>query len=97
MARQIDHDTPNSIVQEDPEGGLTVTLPTSVHGNLPVVRGLYHRVVDVIADHGLVEWLVYDVETRLAALSEQIVDDFVTDLLREAKASARNSAKRDPT
>jgi hypothetical protein len=61
------------------------------------MRALHHRVVDVIADHGLVQWLVNDVETRLATLSYEIVGDFVTDLVREAKTAARKSAKPDPT
>ena len=97
MAKRTGLATPNSIVDEDPAGGLTVTLAQSVRDNLPVMRGLHHRVVDVMADRGLVQCLVYDVETRLAALSEQIVGDFVTDLVREARAGARKSAKRDPT
>ena len=95
MAKRTGLATLNSIAQEDPEGGLTVTLPKSVRNSLPVMRGLHHRVVDVMGDHGLVEWLVHDVETRLATLSYEIVGDFVTDLVREARAAARK--KRDPT
>ena len=97
MAKRTGSATLNSIAEDDPEGGLTVTLPESVRNSLPVMRGLHHRVVDIIADHGLVEWLVHDVEMRLATLSWEIVGDFVTDLVREAKAGARKSAKRDPT
>ncbi len=77
------------MVQEDQAGGFKVTLPESVRGNLRVMRGLHHRVVDVMADHGLVEWLVYDVEARLATLSFVIVGDYVTDLIREAGADGK--------
>ena len=97
MAKRTGLATLNSIAERDPKGGLTVTLPKSVRDSLPVMRGLNHRVVDVIADHGLVEWLVVDVEMRLTTLSCHIVGDFVTDLVRQAKAGARKSAKRDPT
>ncbi|UCC32350.1 MAG: hypothetical protein JSU86_08715, partial [Phycisphaerales bacterium] len=90
-------DTLNSIAREDSEGGITVTLPECVRGNLRVMRWLHHRVVDVMADHGLVEWLVYDVEARLKTLSFEIVGDYVTDLVREAKVAAKKSAKRNPT
>ena len=97
MAKRTGLATLNSIAEDHPDGGLKVTLPESVRDSLPVMRALHHRVVDVIADHGLVQWLVNDVETRLATLTYEIVGDFVTDLVREAKAAARKSPKPDPT
>ena len=89
MPKRTGLNTLNAIAEEEPEGGLTVKLPESVRGNLRVMRWLHHRVVDVMADHGLVEWLVHDVETRLATLSFEIVGDYVTDLIREAGADGK--------
>lgn len=65
-----------------------MTLPECVHSNLCVMRWLHHRVVDLMADHGLVEWLVHDVEMRLRTLTLEVVDDYLTDLVREAKTAA---------
>ncbi len=93
MAKRTGLSTLNAMVQEDPEGGFKVTLPESVRGNLRVMRWLHHRVVDVMADHGLVEWLVYDVEARLATLSFVIVGDYVTDLIREAGADGKGVSR----
>lgn len=85
----------SEIVQEDNKGGFKVTLPESVRTDLRVMRRLHHRVVDFMADHGLVKGLVHDVEMRLTVLSFAIVGDYVTEMVREAKASAKTSAKRD--
>ncbi len=89
MAKRTGLNILNSIAEEDPEGGITVKLPESVRGNLRVMRWLHHRVVDVMADHGLVECLVHDVEARLGTLSFEIVGDYVTDLIREAGADGK--------
>ncbi len=88
--------TLNDVTREDEEGGITVTLPESVRGNLGLMRRLNHRVVDIIADHGFVEWLVHDVERRLAVLSADVMHDFTKDLVREARAApaAEPNAKR---
>ena len=85
--------TLNAIARDDEEGQMTVTLPECVRGNLNVMRWLHHRVVDVMADHGLVEWLAHDVEMRLTTLSSEIVGDYVQGLVREAKGSAVKSRK----
>ncbi len=89
-------DVLDEIVQEDEEGGLKVRLPESVRGDLRVMRRLHHRVVDLMADIGLLEGLVHDVEARLTVLSFAIVGDYVTEMVREAKASSKTSAKGDP-
>ena len=85
----------SEIAQEDDEGGIKVRLPESVRDDLRVMRRLHHRVVDFMADHGLLEGLVHDVEARLTVLSFAIVGDYVTEMVREAKASAKTPAKRD--
>ena len=89
--------TLNDVAREDEEGGIKVTLPESVRGNLGLMRRLNHRVVDIIADHGFVDWLVHDVERRLAVLSADVMFDLTTTLIREARAappSAKPGAKR---
>lgn len=84
--------TLNGVTREDEEGGIKVTLPESVRGNLGLMRRLNHRVVDIIADYGFVDWLVHDVEGRLAVLSTDVMHDFTKALVREAR-SAPPSAK----
>ncbi len=84
--------TLNDITREDEEGGIKVTLPESVRGNLALMRRLNHRVVDIIADRGFVEWLVHDVERRLAVLSADVMHDFTTALVREARSGPRREA-----
>ena len=90
--------TLNAVAREDDEGGIKVTLPESVRGNLGLMRRLNHRVVDIIADYGFVDWLVHDVERRLTVLSADVMCDFTTALVRAARAapppSAAPAAKR---
>ena len=88
-------DVLSEIVQEDEEGGLKVRLPESVRGDLRVMRRLHHRMVDFMADHGLLEGLVHDVEARLTVLSFAIVGDYVTEMVREARA-ATSKPKESP-
>ncbi len=83
----------DEIVDEDEEGGFKVKLPESIRGNLRVAHRLYHDVGDLMADLGLVEGLVHDVEQRLSVLSFAIVGDHVQKMVREAKASVKASAK----
>ena len=82
-----------ALADEEEVGDFKVKLPDSVRGNLRVMRWLHHRVVDVMADQGLVDWLVHDVEARLTSLRFEIVHYYVTDLLREARASVKTSTK----
>ena len=87
--------TLNDIAREDEEGGITVTLPDSVRGNLALMRRLNHRVVDIIADYGFVDWLVHDVERRLAVLSTDVMCGFTTALVREARTATKQAGKAE--
>ena len=87
--------TLNEIAREDEEGGIKVTLPESVRGNLALMRRINHRIVDIIADHGFVDWLVHDVERRLAVLSTDVMYDFTTALVREARTATKQSEKAE--
>ena len=70
----------------NPEGGYTIHLPDSIRKNLAAMRRLNHQMVDLIADYGLIDWLVHDVEMRLMTLADDILGDFVLALVRNAKA-----------
>ena len=83
----------DEIVDEDEDGGFKVKLPESVCGNVRAMRLLYYRMGDFMADIGLVEGMVADVERRLTVLSFAIVGGYVQEIVREAKASARTQAK----
>jgi hypothetical protein len=61
-----------------------VTLPEWVRNDLRMVRWLHHRVVDLLADHGHTAWMIQDVEDRLGALSGDLIDDAITELVAEA-------------
>ncbi len=76
-------------------GGIRVTLPESVSTDVDVMRHLQHRVVDLMADHGFVACLAYDAGNGLTLLSFAIVANYVTEMVREAQASAEKSAKGD--
>ena len=97
MAKRTGLDILNPIAREDPEGGMTVTLPECVRDDLNVMRWLHHRIGEVMADHGLVECLVHDVEMRLTTLSFDIVGDYVTGLVGEARASAITPRRPTPS
>ena len=75
---------------------LEVILPESVCGNVRVLRHLCHRVVDLMADHGKLDWLINDVQYRLEYLSVEITCDYVTGLIREAEAMPGVSRPPDP-
>ena len=105
MARKkkTETDPPSWIAGDDPEGGIFVTLPEAVRTNCDVMRWLYHWVVDAMADHGHVKWMVDDVQERLGHLGADIVDTSLSDLVRQARAATsepkesqapKNSAKR---
>ncbi len=56
------------IARGDGKGGVKVTLPKSARTDLCVMRQLQHRVVDMMADHGLVASLAYDADRNLTLL-----------------------------
>lgn len=56
---------------------------------------LHHRVVDLLADRGLLDFLAHDVEERLALLSPDITSDYVADLLREGEDAVTQEEQED--
>ena len=85
----------NPIAVYDPEGGYTIHLPDSIRKNLAAMRQLNHQMVDLIADYGLIDWLVHDVEMRLMTLADDILGDFVLALVKNAKAG-KHGRKTSP-
>jgi hypothetical protein len=48
------------------------------------MRKMAHRMVDEVADRGLLSWLLHTVETNLGALTDDIIGEFVFNLVNEA-------------
>lgn len=74
----------NPIAVEDRDGGYAVKLPESVGDDLEVMRKVAHRMVDEVADRGLLGWLLHTVEENLGALADDIIGEFVLSLVNEA-------------
>ncbi len=85
--------TDNPIAVEDRDGGYDVKLPESVGDDLEVMRKVAHRMVDEVADRGLLSWLLHTVETNLGALTDDIIGEFVLNLVNEATGKKDVPAK----
>jgi len=83
----------NPIAVEDPDGGYTVKLPDSVRDDLEIMRKVAHRMVDEVADRGLLSWLPHTVENNLGALTDDIIGEFVLNLVNEATGKKEVPAK----
>ena len=87
--------------EEDAQGRIEVILSATIRQDRALMVRLHHRVVDLLAEKGLLDDFADDVEERLAALGTDIISDFVADLLSEsqavvkkAKAPGAKSARR---
>jgi hypothetical protein len=80
---EIKAKTANTIAVEDPAGGYVVKLPESVGDDLEVMRKVAHRMVDEVANRGLSSWLLHTVEGHLEALTDDIIGEFVLNLVNE--------------
>ncbi len=83
-----------SVERADGKGGIKVTLSQSASTDVDVMRHLAHRVVDLMADHGLKAHLAYDAGNGLTLLCYTIIRNYVMEMVREATASAKTSAKK---
>ena len=83
MAKKIKR-VANPVVTVNYEGGVFVSLPSTVRDNREVLRWLSHWVVDAMADRGHVEWMVADVDEGLSNLSTDMLTISVADLVRQA-------------
>ncbi len=86
MAKKITK-VADPLVTVNYEGGVFVSLPSTVRDNREVLRWLSHWVVDAMADRGHVEWMVADVDEGLSNLSTDMLTISVADLVRQALAA----------
>ena len=90
MAKKRERIQPVALHAElDAQGCLQVTLPEKVCQNLALMLWLHHRVVDLLADNGLLDFLTHDVEERLALLATDITSDYVAALLAEGEEAVQ--------
>ncbi len=66
-----------------------VTLPDWIRTDVRMLRWLHHRVVDLLACHDHTDWMIQDIEDRLGALSFDMVDDAVNDLIVEIRIQGK--------
>ncbi len=83
MAKKI-KELSDPITEDDPQGGVFVSLPFEICKDREVLRWLNHWVVDAMADRGYFNCMVEDVEARLRNLSTHIIGTSVTDLVHQA-------------
>ena len=67
-------------------------LPKSVRGNMRLLSQLHARVGELMADHGLGESIVEDMEVCLRMLSGRVMAEYVNDMFR--KTIAADEARR---
>ena len=77
----------NPLVTVNYEGGVFVSLPSTVRENCEVLRWFGHWVVDAMADRGHVRWMEADVDEGLSNLSTDMLTISVADLVRQAIAA----------
>ena len=73
--------------EEDAEGRIDVVLSTTIRQDRALMVRLHHRVVDLLAEKGMIDYFTDELEGRLAALGTDIISDFVADLTSEGKHS----------
>ncbi len=84
MPRRKQSKPPRPRVKVECDCEVTVTLPDWVRNDLGMLRWLHHRVVDLLASHDHADWMIQDIEDRLGALSSDLIDDAVNNLIAEA-------------
>jgi hypothetical protein len=71
--------------EEDAEGRIDVTLSATIRQDRALMIRLHHRVVDLLAEKGMIDYFADELEERLAALGTDIISDFVADLTSEGE------------
>lgn len=85
----------NPIAVEDPDGGYAIKLPESVRDDLEIMRRVAHRMVDEVADRGLLTWLLHTVEENIGTLTDDIIGEFVLNLVNEAMGKKEAPVARE--
>ena len=84
---------PQTEEEEQDEARIEVKLSACLLDHTPVLRRLYHRVVDLLADYKMTPLLMRDVERLLTLLSTHILSTYVEDLISEAEKEAKAAAR----
>ena len=84
MARRTHSKPQRPRVKVECDCEVIVTLPDWVRNDLGMLRWLHHRVVDLLAYHGRTAWMIQDIEDRLDALSGDLIDGTINNLIAEA-------------
>ena len=67
-------------------GGCKVALADWIREDSEMLRSLHHRVVDLLDCHRSTDWMIRDIEDRLAAMSVDLIDAAIARLIVEAHA-----------
>ncbi len=77
------------LVVVDPVGTLEMRFSDELRKEPETLRRLAHRVVDLLVDSGRYEWLADSVAGNLVWIADVVVVNYVTDLIREARAGGK--------
>ncbi len=90
MGNKLDAVHPVALhAEEDAKGRVRITLSALVVRKQRLMRWLHHRVIDLLADHQLLDCFDDDLERRIALLSADITSDFVAALLEEGEEAVK--------
>ena len=86
MAKRTKRKAPAPLVVLEPECAFDIRFSQEVRKDPETVRWLAYRVVDLLMDSGHHEWLADSVAKSLVAMGDEVVVNYVTELIREAGA-----------
>ena len=90
MAKKLEDIHPVSVhAGEDAKGRIQVRLSQPIVQKKRLMRWLHHRVIDLLADYGLLDFLDKDLEDRLSLLCADITSDYVSEMLKEGEKAVK--------
>ena len=81
--------------EEDEKGCLDVTLPVALQQDRVLMRRLHHRVIDLLEEKDILPLLARTVEEQLAALSTDVLSDYIEELVNECRTSRKKPPKSE--
>ncbi len=81
------------LVTVEPQCDLGIQFSKEFQTEGESVRLLGYRVVDLLCDTGRHDWLAGSLSVDLAALCEDVIRNYVTDLIDEARAARKEVAR----
>ncbi len=82
--------------EEDAQGRIEVILSATIRQDRALMVRLHHRVIDLLAENGLLDDFADDVQERLTALGADIISNYVADLLSDSQAAMQPAKKPRP-